>query len=692
MLTTVRAAKKSDLNGRVGSVLEKPGATDSFTTKQRDDIQGLRALAVISVIAYHMGALNGGFVGVDIFFVISGFLITRLLLKSAVAGGRVNFLDFWTRRARRIVPNAALCLLAVLCFSFLFLPAYRHADIAADVRAAALFIANRHFAVLAVDYFHRNDLPSPILNYWSLAIEEQFYLFWPFAIWLCLRVPKRHFIKAVVTALCLICALSYARCIYTGTIDQAAAFFLTQDRVWQLAVGGLLGTIYPRLVRLPDSLRAAGAWTGLAALAYTLLIFNVDLSYPGYWALMPTFGTAFLILGLDGAALTTPLRRLLSAKPLLWIGDRSFSLYLWHWPVLTFTALYWPDEWFLVPLQIAVTLASAIAAYKFVEDPIRRRSFSGLGRIKMVASAVSALVLLAALGSAVIAFPLPSGGPDRSAAVAAAMQDVGKNYFDDCHLLYNQIKQPPCVYGDTKADRDVVLFGDSHAADWFTPLVVAGKETGWRVHSWTKSSCPSADVTIWYYPRHVVFSECDRWRDEIFAKLRKNPPDLAIISNWWPYHDYLFDRVTHKVIHGGDAEDAEMMRGTGATIRRLNSYGIEVLLIRDTPHMPSSYRDCLAWGASHCGNPRSEALNDADGQGELARRLGKLVDYRDFSAAFCSSTWCPAMKDGMIVYQDAEHTTATFSGTFVAEFRRILRHYADQISAAKGLPAAANVR
>ncbi|HTJ56869.1 MAG TPA: acyltransferase family protein [Devosiaceae bacterium] len=645
-----------------------------YTTVRRDDLQGLRAVAVLSVVIYHLNEnwLPGGFIGVDIFFAISGFLITRILLKDATSDGHVHFLDFWAKRARRIVPNAAATLLAILAFTLVFVPSYRYGAVATDARAAALFIANVNFAELTVDYFHRNDLPSPILHFWSLAVEEQFYLLWPLAIGVCFFLIRRHALKLVVLLLVAIFALSFISALRAGETDAAAEFFLAQNRIWQLAAGGLVGALYHWLLRWPLLLRAVLAWAGAAGLAFGLFYLTGDLVYPGFWGLIPTLGTLALIVGMDANPYAAPLRAILASAPSRWVGDRSFSLYLWHWPVIAFGGAYWAGQPWLASLEIAAALLLAVASYALVERPVLRLSLDRYGRPRMIGMALLSLGVVVLVSSVLIALPIASSGQGRSAAVAAAGRDMGVDNFDGCHLSYAAVDQPPCAFGDLAGSHTVVLFGDSHASQWFTPLVAAATATGWKVNAWTKSSCPSADVSVWYAPRRVAFAACDAWREEIFSRLVSSPPALVILANLWPYDGELLDPASKAVLHGVDAQ-REMARGTEATIQRLNTLGIKVVLIRDTPRMPTSSGGCLASGANDCGNSRSLALNDDDGQLALAGQLGGNARFEDFTNWFCDGSFCPAMKGHAIIYRDSEHVTASYAGTLTPQFAAILR-------------------
>lgn len=303
--------------------------------ERRADLQGIRAIAVAMVVFYHLdlGWLPGGFVGVDVFFVLSGFLITRLLYVEAAGRGTIDLAGFWLRRARRLLPNAVLTLAFILAATWLLLPPYRWHGISRDVLAAATFLSNFRFSASATDYFHFDDPPTPVLHFWSLSIEEQFYFALPMALFLLLPAIRQRPRLVVSLLLAATGIVSFAASLWVGSGNQPAAFFGTHTRVWQLAIGGLLGINFDLRQSIPA--RAIASWAGMAAIVYAAFAFSDTLSYPGLYALAPTLGAALLILGLD-AERAAPLRLLLSTLPMRWAGDRSYSLYLWHWPIIIF--------------------------------------------------------------------------------------------------------------------------------------------------------------------------------------------------------------------------------------------------------------------------------------------------------------------------------------------------------------------
>ncbi len=498
---------------------EKASALGSAVRPRfRPEIEALRALSILAVVLYHAGVpgFPGGFVGVDVFFVISGYLITRLLLGEVSETGSIDLVRFWSRRARRLLPNATITLLAVLVLGSALLPRYEQGTLAGDVASAALYVSNYRFASQAVDYFADADTPSPVLHFWSLSVEEQFYIVWPLLLLAAWLIVRRRPVATAAAVLGAIWIASFAAALVLVGKNQPAAFFHTGPRCWQLATGGLLATLNLSQIEPTPRIRIVALWLGLAAIVASVTLFDDTLFYPGAWALLPTIGAAVVIFATDFSPASLPAGGLLRAPPLLWLGARSYSLYLWHWPVLVFLELATPGGARLGARLCGVAFATALAAvmYAAVEDPIRRgrrlpapplASLAGGG--VAIGSVVLACVLLAFA-------PIGAGTPTAELArrVEAARRDRPRVYADNCHVPFEAVEQPPCIYGAPGAPHRAVLLGDSHAAQWFPPLEAAAREAGWQLDAWTKSGCPAIEAHIWNAARRTHYEACDRWR------------------------------------------------------------------------------------------------------------------------------------------------------------------------------------
>lgn len=650
--------------GDPSSSLHVPGADT-----RRGDLQGLRAVAVLAVIAYHFGipGAPGGFVGVDIFFVLSGFFITRLLVRDVEAHGRVRLVRFWANRAKRLLPNGLLTILCVLVASVVLLPSYRLPGISEDAVSAAAFFANFHFEDRAVDYFHLDDPPSPLLHYWSLAVEEQFYLALPLLIGcvvVLLRFRRLEARTVVLLLLVLVAAVSLAASLVAIERSQPEAFFFPHYRAWQLALGGMAGLLFDRRAAVPRAIRAGGAAAGMLAIAASIALLGDDMTYPGIRALAPTVGAAALVFGVDAGRF---LAYALSRPLLVRIGDMSYSLYLWHWPVAVFLAALSP-----VPgaggivAGLALTALLAWGAWRYVERPIHHMPLSALrpSRLLVAGAGGVAVAVCASIGAGSLQ---GRSDPRITALIAEATADLGANYKNGCHLGLDPVDQPKCRFGQPGGHR-VVLFGDSHAAQWFTPVAKAGEEAGWQVEAWTKTSCPTADVAMWYPRTRSVYEQCDRWRKARLRDLVENPPDLVILGNFANYYGWIFDDLRGR---SADRPTSERLwrDGMQRTGEALVAAGIPVVELRDTPRMYASYKDCLSGGRwQDCGRQRRDALS-----GMASPRIDSALYSRlDLSDHLCSPQECPAAIDGAIAYRDSEHLTASHAAALYRHFLPLL--------------------
>lgn len=662
--------------------IARPGVTG--VSGFRPDIEGLRALSIIAVVLYHARApgFSGGFVGVDVFFVISGFLITGLLLRELERGRRIDLWAFWARRARRLLPNAYLTLLAILAATAIFVSPDRRSGIVNDVLAALFYVANYRFADRTVDYFDPDAQLSPVLHFWSLGVEEQFYIVWPLLLLAIFAFRPSGFMKRAAVALAVTGAVSFALSLFLMTKNQPQAFFHTEARIWQLAAGGVLAASAARLSLISPVWRSALAWLGLGGIVASIALFDASFPYPGYWALVPTVCAAALIAGAN--AMSAAPGFLLSLAPMRWIGARSYSLYLWHWPLLVFVPLIFPGapqpEW----IALALLMPIAAAAYTFVEDPIRRGVMLSAGsKLTLVrAAAGCAVVVAASLGLAAFA---PGQAPREAEAMRRmeqAMADRPRVYDDDCDLDFGELIQPPCIYGAKGSSRVVVLFGDSHAAHLFEGLNEAALLSGWELRSWTKSSCPPIEAPVWKKEIRGPDPSCAQWRESMIQRLIAERPQAVFISTWTGLAHRMNDPNTGKKL--GENESLDVWRqGFSSVLRRLSQAGLRVIVVRDTP---KSRRDdmieCLSRPDERdCATPRLEAI-DSDMPDVESARAVPSIEVLDLTDSICGTNVCPALKNGMPLYRDRTHFTASFSKTLAPRFQEFLAR-ADAARASK---------
>ena len=386
-----------------GQFTNRVAARDFNERKFRPDVEGLRAVAIVTVVLYHAAipGFGGGYVGVDVFFVISGFVITQLLLRQVDRNGRPWFGDFYARRARRILPAAGLVVVVALLATYEWLGFIRGNEVADDARWVAVFLGNVHFAEVGTNYFQSHLPPSPLQNYWSLAVEEQFYLVYPAAIFLLALVWRSYNMRRkVILFTATIVVLSLVLCIHATSVDGPSAYFLIWTRAWELALGGFVAAGGALWAKIKPGIAEFISWAGLAAILFATVKFSSASEYPGWLATIPVGGAALVILG------GTTYRRfgaeavLMRRLPGL-IGRLSYSIYLWHWPVLIIAAqaatkplVLWQRAFWL-----AVSIVAAVIAYRIVENPIRYWKWLSSSWIRSVALGALIVSILLLFGT-----------------------------------------------------------------------------------------------------------------------------------------------------------------------------------------------------------------------------------------------------------------------------------------------------
>ena len=648
---------------------------DPAVSRFRNDIQGLRAIAVLSVVLYHASVpfIPGGYVGVDIFFVISGFLITSHLLAGSRRDGRIKFGDFYARRARRILPASFVVLLLSIIAALIWLPPLQLRAALKDAIATALYVPNYIFAAQGTNYLSEYT-PSIFQHYWSLGVEEQFYLVWPALLFVVLLVSRSR--KMTVGLIALVVAFSFITCIWVNYRAPSWAFFSLPTRAWELGVGGL--TAFALIHRGAFSrpiIAAVIGWVGLIGILVSVLTFSSATFFPGYAAALPTVSVALVIFG---GATPTPAgpTALLSLRPLTFVGLISYSLYLVHWPALVIPQ---SAVGYFHPLPLYVTVLIAVACvpaawllYRFVETPMRntpRLATARPRRSLVVAAAASVATVCVALGGAVVADgrPLSSSKASGQTTIAdppdftpfvpsnleptliAAADDNPAIVANGCQLSFTQTDPTGCTFGEA-GKPVIVLFGDSHAGQWFPALNEFAMKNGYRLETHTKNSCPSVDVPT--ARAGAPYTACDLWRSAVIAELKKSPPAIVILSNYGA-----------NIATDGPDSGAKWAAGLTATIRDFSGTA-PVAIIADTPDLKQTPSICLSGHLTttiECSRSRSFALasQTRDQERVAAQQAGaSVIDLTDY---LCSSTTCAPIIGRTLIYRDAQHLTATFS-------------------------------
>jgi peptidoglycan/LPS O-acetylase OafA/YrhL len=697
----------------------------------RPDVEGLRAVAVVLVVAFHagLGPLPGGFIGVDVFFVISGFLITSLLVDEVRATGTISLTDFYARRARRILPAACLVLVVTAIAGGLVLPDLDQPALADDIRSAALFVANWHFAALSTDYFATPD-NSFVLHYWSLSLEEQFYLVWPVLVLVVAgrrraarrvrRPAPRDTDRRLWATLAPVALVSLALSAATTASGGPWAYFGTHTRAWELGVGAAIALTRPYLYRLSETQAAVGGWIGLVAVLGSALALSDGTLVPGVVLLVPVAGAAAIVAA--GARTQVGAAALLGRRPLAALGRLSYSWYLWHWPCLALVRHVWgtPAEDDLPPpdvpvgLRLAAVLVSlglAVLTLRYVEEPARnarwvrpalRRSLPA-GAVLVGATVLLTVVALpdhepavpppaTAAGPTATPSPAARGRPptpvsraSRQATVlpgaltmtpAEARDDLAP--ARDCFAGFGPRSAPPdCRFGDPKGGKVVVLFGDSHADAWFPAMAAAARRNHWQLWFWAKSGCGYADVREFLASFRREYTECTDWRRSVLARIHTLPRvDLVVVARSISYLSELMDADGTQVDRTAAA--GLWSQGADRSLAALAADSRRVALLRDMPRPGFDVPACVSQHVKEltaCSFPQARhvlpdrAVFDAE-QPVLGPRNVQVVDL---TPAICVGDPCQTVSHaGSILYRDDHHLTATYARELTAPLGQAL--------------------
>lgn len=721
--------------------------------EHRRDIEGLRALAVIAVIAYHAGVplTGGGFVGVDVFLVISGFLITSLLLTEWDGSGRISLTRFYARRARRLLPISAAVLAATGLASVIWLEPTRLDELGVDILAASGFAVNLVLAGRGTDYLAAELAPSAIQHYWSLAVEEQFYVLWPALILIALRLGRRKAVGAVVA---LTAASALASALLTGP-HPTWSYFGLHTRAWELGLGALLAVTLTATRRAPENLRAGLGWIGLVAIGIAIATFDRVEHFPGTWAALPVIGAALVLISGDDNP--RGVARLLRLSPLQWAGSRSYSLYLWHWPALVIGAAAIGRE--PGPLATVALVATSIAlaeiGFRLIENPIRRSPRlarrSGLsltvGAGLLAVGAVVGLAVsnvdtttrtgvIAAAPEPAPALPEvtepeaepPEGEPatvfssandEPTASVEAtattttsttssttvppptpadaialdaiadalgarvvpdnlrpslleANRDTSPLYGTGCHQYLEERAAQGCVFGDPDGDITVAIWGDSHAAQWFSAIDLIAEQRGWRLVSITQGGCPVIDVLTWNRSGDAVFDHCAPWRDNVLDRFAEEEVDVVLLGQ----HYGLLDADSR-----GAVSASVWAEQLPALLDRVSETMTPIVLI-DSPDPPEDVPTCLSEHPEEIevcepGAPGNTETAVAATIREITAERGVgTIDPRPW---LCVENRCPVVVGDILVYRDSHHLSDTFVRWFTPVLDRAIGPYIDSL-------------
>ena len=691
-----------------------PDTLRAIAGERRSDLQGMRAVAVLAVFANHLFDWpSGGFVGVDVFFVLSGFFITRLLIRERTTTGELSFRHFYVRRVKRILPSAVLVLAATVVISYLLFPAIRAKETLVDALYAAVFVSNFRFQAVGADYFQKDQPPSPLQHYWSLSIEEQFYFVWPFLLVLIFAVTRSLARRGnawtrqwgMIGAMAVVVAGSFGLAMALSADDPNVAYFSTFTRVWELGVGALVAIAGPWLARIPSAVRPGLAYLGLTGVLGSLFLIDSTVQFPAPWAALPVLSTAFVVASFHGAEvrgmflLTNPVAR--------FFGDTSYTLYLWHWPVIILLLTVIPKGPLFYCVALALALGLTAITYRFYEDPIRKSDWlldkpNSRDR-RMPTLNPSGWAIFGGLMVAVIVLSI-LGIRFNDKLSSASHEDQG-DLIADLTLIqpdFDPLAAPPpiieprpelppeidpCFGAPAMLDQSCELWNPNSP---LKPSIDKFTKDGGRGSCWTGKgqelhSCtygymgddatrialvgdshaqrlfvglsPFLIQNKWQLTTYVGWG-C-QWQEGAATSCERAMPDIQKELLAHPY-DLVLTQSARK--HGGYPA-ANYVRAW----RPVAEAGSRIAVIEDNPETSEEALSCLtrAFGdVGQCGTARADALARPDvptRAANLTVPAGIVIDLTDY---FCTDDRCPSVIGNVIVYEDiGSHLTATFVKT-----------------------------
>lgn len=642
----------------------------------REDIEGLRALAVLSVVLFHFGVktIPGGFVGVDVFFVISGYLISGRLLTELERTGSVDLWRFYGSRARRLLPLALLVTAVTLLIALLILSPAEQTFAAKGALAFSTYTSNLWFMTLLPDYFAPESVFNPFLHTWSLSVAGQFYLLWPAMLLVVWR--WRPTVGTIALSMTVLTVLSFALCLWLSYRKQPWAFYASPTRAWEFGVGALAA-----LRPVADWARRSKVgvplgWLGVAALCATVLLLNEDARFPGWIAPVPVLATAAILISGSSGQLGGP-AAFLKFSWMQWLGKHAYSIYLWHWPIIVYaTVLEIGDQRTTIVICSVLTLMCTAISSRLVERPVSSSAWLAARPSRSIGAGATLIV-----GGCLIALIVAqaarvfSAQPLHASLIRSIQEEpLASGSGQNCLIGFKQAVPVTCTFGASESPKIVVLFGDSHADQWSTPLAQLASEQGWRLMTLLKASCAVAEI-VDYSPRlRRYWPECAAWRASSIDQIRQLQPDLVIFTQM--SNGFIRGPWTSRGRYAVTYEQWEA--GLRRSLQQLQAANVPVLLLRDSPSPGKNIGQCIGrarWrgtAESDCDVPRTKAIDSKLSALESAVAASTGAGFADLTALFCDDHTCPGVKSGTLVYKDANHITEDFAKLQVSALRALL--------------------
>jgi peptidoglycan/LPS O-acetylase OafA/YrhL len=652
-------------------------------------------VAVVLVVLYHADVprVTGGYVGVDVFFVISGFVITGVLLRERASTGRTSILAFYGRRCRRIIPAAALVILVSVLLSYHLLGFVTAGSVAVDGRWAAVFLSNFHFEQVGTNYLSSFRPPSPLQNYWSLSVEEQFYAVFPMLFLLVARYGRRLSFRArLAIGLTVVIMGSFSLSVIQTATNQNAAYFSPFTRAWELALGALIAVGTRWLVTIPEIGATAMTWFGIGMILVAAFTLNAQSDYPGWLVAAPVLGAGLVIAG-GAAGHRFGVEVLLRLFAFRWLGRRSYSLYLWHWPILILAAESQGQTSLPAPqslLWVAVALVVSVVTYALFENPIRHARLWSRNRWASIGLGLGLTALT--VGVLTIQIDL-NGGADTAAETAATSTNnstpaslatvrhlvlaaahirtppanltpsLGEAYFDfgipsswqGCDPAEGATNVPACTFGDPQGSHTVVLYGDSHALMWAQAINDVAIRAKWKFVLLAKPDCPFILLhcanPLGFGVPGGEWSACDQWHQNAIRRIDRLDPNMLIVTQ------------EYNLGPGGRQYTAgQWQRALEDTLNLVSPPGTTKVVLGNIPALPESGPNCVARhldDVQKCSGPPTTRLSPYN-RAERIAAAATGARYVDVTTWFCSKT-CSPIIGRYDVYVDQLHITNTYA-------------------------------
>ena len=625
----------------------------------RSDLQGLRAIAILLIIVAHSSfdLFQGGFIGVDIFFILSGYLITGLIQKEIDQTNKFYFIGFFARRLKRLLPALTFMLLIVFFIAYFTFSEFELYSQLASTKYAITWTSNLFFAFREIDYFNELTTNDLFLHTWSLGVEEQFYLFWPIVIILIFKLEK--ILKLSYNfSLIVILIISLTLSIYWTKIEPMSAFYLMPSRIWQFTIGALIYYYFGsknKLIHLKETHAKALQYIGFISIAGCAVFFTNHMTYPGYWAIIPSVGAAFIIIA--GLHIKN---NVISSTPFVWLGNHSYSLYLWHWPIFKLGFVFGYSGQ-IIPVILMVTLSLGISIFSLVviEKPFWKGKMSHAKPSLILTTSILTMLI-------VIFFIIPTLKQSNLTYTQIPgynkwKADIPIIYDLKCDDWFTKSEIKKCEFGNKQASNTIVLFGDSILAQWFSILPKTFKNPQWKIIVMIKSACPLVDID-YFYPRiGKIYQVCMDWRNSVLDELDKIKPDIVFMGNAATY----------------EFSERQWKEGSIQIVDRVQKAAKHVYIIPGTPNLSFDGPICLARNSptNDFKYPSSCVEKNRD---KLIQPIVKLlenitkqysnVDFLNLNDQVCPKGLCSAINsENIVVFRDKEHLTNSFVEYYIKD-------------------------